>query len=111
MPDLTRCFAWTCCTNIWWQTRVNGSKGEVYDVRFEHMPPSHDVQYDYTCTCKAYQYGGGKYCKHILAVRDGGQRCGWNCQLEPTAQALTLEDGHKVCPKCRGPIESIQVAV
>jgi len=110
MPDLTRMFAWTCCTNISWNIDIPGSKGAWYKVSFEHMPSTHPVQYDWTCTCKSYQYGGGKYCKHIVAVKNAEKRCGWNAELEPTAQALTSDGEHK-CPRCGGPVESIQVAV
>ena len=110
MPDLTRMFAWTCCTNTSWDIEIPGSKGAWYKVAFGHMPATHPVQYDWTCTCKAYQYGGGKYCKHIEAVKAAKKRCGWNAELEPTAQVLT-RDGENVCPHCGGPVESIQVAV
>lgn len=109
MPDLTRMFAWTCCTNTYWATPVPGSKG-AYKVTYGMMPPAHPVQYDYSCTCKAYQYGGGKHCKHIEAVKLSKVRCGWNAELEPTAQALT-SDGENKCPHCGGPVESIAVAV
>lgn len=108
MPDLTRMFAWTCCTNTWWTHKVQGSKGAEYMVTFGPMPPTHKVQYDYTCTCKAYEFGSGAYCKHITQVRK--LRCGWNGELEPTAQVLT-RDGEHSCPDCGGPVESIAVAV
>lgn len=110
MPDLTRMSAWTCCTNTWWSHVVPGSKtGTSYTVSFGPAQHGH-VQYDYACTCKAYEFGGGKYCKHIEAVKNLNLRCGWNAELEPTAQVLTRDGEHK-CPHCGGDVESIKVAV
>lgn len=110
MGDLTQMFAWTCCTNTSWSHAVPGSKlGTSYTVTFG--PAQHGrVQYDYSCDCKAYQYNNGKYCKHILAVKELKLRCAWNEELEPTAQVLTRDGEHK-CPHCGGEVESIKVAV
>lgn len=96
MHDLSIETAYTCLTNYGWETKVAGSLGKEHTVRWQHMPPSHECQYDWTCTCDAYKYGRGKYCKHIKAVKDSGARCGWNGVLEPTL--LPNEDG--TCPCC-----------
>lgn len=108
MPDFHNVTTWICSSNKEWQTECPGSNGAMHKVSFGPMLPSHPVQYDWMCSCQAYQFGKGKYCKHILAVKD--QRCGWNAELEPTAQALA-QDGGRVCPKCKGPAEPVVVAV
>ena len=109
MPDLDIVGAWVCATNTYWEHEVKSSRGgEVYTVKFEHRPWPHEVQYDYTCTCKAFTFGKGKYCKHIDQVKH--LRCGWNGELEPTAEA-PAKDGHHICPDCDGPVEAVKVGV
>lgn len=108
MPDLDIVGTWTCSTNTYWHKRIQGSEpAVVYDVRFQHRPMG-PVQYDWTCTCKAFTFGKGKYCKHIKSVME--ERCGWNAELEPTAEAL-VKDGEHVCPNCEGPVEAFRVGV
>lgn len=103
MPDLDIVTAFTCASNQRWEYEV----GE-YTVRFEHRPPEHNVQYDYTCTCKAFQFGKGKYCRHIKEVQ--GFRCGWNAELEPTANP-DREGTKLVCPNCGTPAIPVRVGV
>jgi len=105
MPDLTILYARFCSTNQYWEAPVAGSRGAKYTVRFERRPYPHPVQYDYTCTCDAFKYGKGKTCKHIVSVKH--ERCGWNGELEPSAEANP--DG--TCPCCGGPTDVLPVGV
>ena len=102
----------TCGTNTHWTTTVSGSKaGTSYTVTWGFQPYPSPVQYDWTCTCQAFQFGGGKPCKHIKQVKASGARCGWNGELEPTATCAHDAQGNPCCPDCGGPVESIRVGV
>jgi hypothetical protein len=110
VPDLDIVTAWTCCSNTSWTHEVRSDSGNTYTVRFEPRPWPHEVQYDYTCTCKAFTFGKGKYCKHIESVKH--LRCGWNAELEPSAQPDSGEpDNRPVCPSCGEEAVPIQVGV
>ena len=109
MPDLTEHTAYTCSSNINWSTTVKGSRGDEYTVSYEWMPPSHPVQYDYTCTCKGYRFRG--HCKHIDQVKASGARCGWNAELEPGNDPAQDEDADICCPECGKPVHAMRVAV
>lgn len=107
MGDLTIETATYCATNEFWETEVVGSTGKPYKVRFERTLNGL-YQYDWTCTCPAFQHRGRRlYCKHIEDVKAGGQRCGWNKELEPFVRAA--EDG--TCPSCGGPVKHTRVGV
>lgn len=86
-------FARTCNSNYSFRRNVPGSHANMYNVTWEPTPNG-DVQYGWHCDCKAFEYGGGKLCKHILQVKD--ERCGWNAELDTTAQA----DASDMCPEC-----------
>jgi hypothetical protein len=110
MPDFTIEHHWHCHTSENWSKEVVGSKGKTYTVRWDrHSHKSqHEVQYDWSCSCPAYQHKRG-YCKHIeqvkaMAVESGG-RCGWT-QFEEGGQP---RDGK--CPRCGGEIHSQGYAV
>lgn len=116
MPDLTIETAWTCRTNILWETVAPGSSG-MYRVAWERLPENAESQYGWTCECKSFKYRGS--CKHIAMVQaakhnplahDRFKRCGWNAELDTTAEAGE-HDGEPCCPDCGGPVEAIQVAV
>ena len=107
MAELDIVSTWTCKTNIDWHCVVQSNSGKKYLVCFERQGPNADVQYDYTCTCPAFKYNKG-YCKHIKLAMP--ERCGWNGELEPTAEAL-VKDGEHVCPDCEGPIAAVRVGV
>lgn len=98
MPDLTNRAYWHCETAESWCQEVQGSDVVPYMVRWDAVSHQNQdmVQYDYSCTCKAYQYGGGKHCKHIRQVRS--QRCGWMQSID----GGELDGG--MCPRCGGPV-------
>jgi hypothetical protein len=109
MPDLTIEIAWTCKTNVYWETNVMGS--QLYYVTWRQGPrPEADAMYGWHCSCPAYQYGHGKYCKHIEAVIAEGKRCGWNAELDPTAQC-DIANFEPFCPQCGGEVISFKVGV
>ncbi len=115
MLDLTIKYAWTCHTNLFWTTKVQGIGGK-YDVTWRQtdQPKLHDfAMYGWHCSCPAYQFGKGKYCKHVKAVIKVNERCGWNEGLEPTLMPARAADaeGCPECPECGGEVESIKVAV
>ena len=87
-----------------------GSNGEEYTIAYgPHHKRQHLVDHDWSCTCKAYQYGSG-YCKHIEAVVAGDKRCGWNAELEPSAEPARDDGGNPICPDCGAPVAARQVA-
>lgn len=115
VPDLTTVTVLTCKSNIKFKTTIVGSKGAEYDVEWRknsNLEVSTEFRaprswYGWRCECKAFEFGGGKHCKHIFAVIKSGDRCAWNEELDPGA----LSNEGVACPKCGGPIESIQVGV
>lgn len=115
MPDLDIVTAFTCYSNSCWSHEVESSEGDKkYTVRFEHRPWPHTVQHDYTCTCQAFRFGNSKnwdkqtYCKHIEQVKD--LRCGWNEELEPTAEP-DIVNYKFYCPECGGDALALKVGV
>ena len=104
MGDMTIETAATCRSNVDWSTKVRGSTGTMYEVRFCRQWGG-GVQHDWQCSCPAFQHRkGGQYCKHIEKVKR--TRCGWNAGIDPG-----LRPNGNQCPKCKGPLEFIQVAV
>lgn len=99
MPDLTVETAFRCSTGEHWETQVQGSKGAVYTVRWsrDHHLNQTDVQFDFSCTCKAYKYGHGGYCKHINLVST--HRCGWD-SFHDAGEPTINPDGTYACPDC-----------
>ncbi len=90
-----------CCSNVFWEKEVKGSKDNIYTVSFEKQYGG-DYEYDYECTCPAFKHRPG-YCKHILEVKD--DRCGWHEQH----CAGTAQDSK--CPNCGGPVEVVMCGV
>lgn len=113
MPDLTIETAWTCSSNEEWETTVAGSKGETHTVRFSRLYGRdlqlQRVQYGYTCDCKGFQFRG--HCHHVDLVMGEVRRCGWNAELEPTAEPAQDESGEPCCPVCGGPVSAHRVGV
>ena len=108
-------YAYTCHTNLAWKRDVNGSKGEIYTVKwaFQFLGP---VQYAYECTCPAFKYRhkrGAEFCKHILAVKH--ERCAWNEMCDPSIKPVeqsVVEGLFKLlCPKCKGIVTPVEVMV
>ncbi len=115
MPDLTTEPTWTCKTNLFWTTKVQGIGGK-YDVTWQNPQIPELRKFTvrgWHCSCKAFQYGMGRYCKHVKAVIEVNERCGWNEELEPTLMPARAADaeGRPECPKCGGEVESIEVGV
>jgi hypothetical protein len=113
MHDLTIETALTCATNVHFETTVPGSKpGTTYTVTWGRTyDPKASYQYDWSCTCHAFKFGGGKPCKHIKAVEASKARCGWNGCLEPFVTPGTDANGEPCCPECGGPVEVFRVGV
>lgn len=102
MPELTRHTVRVCDTNLYWSYDYESpDSGKHYTVRFEATPEG-PYQYGLTCTCPAFKYNKSEPCKHIEAVKD--ERCAWNATCEITRKV-------RKCPKCKGPVTSIEVAV
>jgi len=111
VPDFDIVLAWTCASNLSWETKVTGSKGDAYTVWWGRLPEAKAMDVGATngwqCECKAYKYRG--HCKHIDSVKS--QRCGWNAFLEPTCEPEKDQDGKPICPECGGPVRPMKVAV
>lgn len=103
MPDLTTEYYYHCETAEYWETTVIGSKGDKYLVKWDEWGHHSGCTYDYSCNCWAYRKGHGKYCKHILQVKD--QHCNWNQWMDGGEPV----DGK--CPKCGGEISIHGVGV
>ena len=90
MPDLTLETYFNCQTAEEFQTQIEGTK--TYTVSFGPGKEGHD----WTCTCDAFKYGKGKYCKHIKQVESS--RCGW---MQYVHGGEPVQKGHEYfCPKC-----------
>jgi hypothetical protein len=100
MSGLTIVTVPTCCSNVHWSRRVEGSKGKLYTVTFGRVG-SKEYQYGWTCECLGFQHRGN--CKHI--VQCAQSRCGWNAEME-----LVKVENH-TCPKCGDKVEYISVGV
>jgi len=103
MPDFTIENYYVCQTAEDFQTEVKGSKG-AYKVTYG-IVYGKDTMYGWECTCKAFQFGKGKPCKHITQVKASGERCGWMQQFDGDEP----KDGK--CPKCGKPVTVVRVAV
>jgi hypothetical protein len=113
MPDFTLENAWTCASNVYWETKVTGSKGDVYTVHWGRLPESRAMetgaQRGWQCTCQGYKYRGT--CRHIREVEASGARCGWNSVLDVSAECAHDGNGEACCPECGGRVRSYRVAV
>lgn len=108
MPDLDIVTAFTCSTNQYWRKEVPASGNGIHIVEWKSQPPNANVQYDWKCTCKGFQFRGK--CKHIETAKE--ERCGWNETLEPTAQPDSgAPDNRPICPECGADVIPIQVGV
>lgn len=107
MPDLDIVTTFTCSSNEYWSRDVQSGEN-TYRVEWAKQPRSAYVEYDWSCTCKGFQFRGR--CKHIDQVRE--ERCGWNAELEPTAQPDSGgPDNRPICPKCGADVIPIRVGV
>lgn len=94
--SLTKLKAVRCASNLSWEIRVQGNGGN-YIVRYSkdwHKNPS--SMFDYSCTCKAYKFGKGAYCKHIKAAMK--LRCGWDSRFDFEPEVKL--QGDWFCPRC-----------
>jgi SWIM zinc finger len=107
MPDLMPVIARVCATVFEYETFVEGSKGDHYHVQYGRLPPGARYEYGWTCSCPAFQFRKQAECKHIAQVKS--KRCAWGeealCGDFPTRP----KDGK--CPRCKGPLKSVSVAV
>lgn len=88
-----------CASAEDWNTKVKGSTGKTYTVRYGSKGHKniHDVEHDYSCTCEAYRYQSG-YCKHIKQVIKEKRRCGWMQFVDGGVPGLI--QGELICPEC-----------
>ena len=97
MVDLNIEYYWHCDTNENWSMPVKGSRDNTYVVSWNSTGHQNEsVQYDYSCTCPAYKFGGGDHCKHIKRVSK--DRCGWNQFIDGGSTVIKNEE--PTCPEC-----------
>lgn len=115
MPDFMMESAWTCASNFYFERTVVGSGGDLYVVRWGRLTEARiletGAQHGWQCTCKGYKYRGT--CRHIREVESSGERCGWNAEMEPTAEPYRngLNNDEPECPQCGGALRVMRVAV
>lgn len=97
MPDLTA-EPMEACERVTFHGLVPGSKpGTEYRVRID--------RHGHHCTCKAFQFGDGKECKHIRWAFEH-KICPWTSLFGEELQAVP-----GVCPACGGPTYATMVFV
>lgn len=99
--DLTEQVAPVCKTVTDFATKVIGSGGRVYKVRYGKWVTPHYL-YDWHCECDGYKFR--QDCSHITAAKK--LRCGWNRHHE----AYSMPEDRK-CPDCGGELDFIKVGV
>lgn len=109
MSDLTTESGWWCRSNVCWEHRVSGSKGNSYLVKWERIFDRRisDAEFGWTCECPAFEWHPGRQCKHISGCLK--LRCAWNSEMD----ASMVPDGglgDRKCPSCGGPVEGFRVA-
>jgi hypothetical protein len=98
-----------CCESVKrWQTTVEGSKGRQYQVTWGKNHRNPNVMLDYNCTCPAYEFGKGAWCKHIKQARMN--HCGWSSNSYPQKPVpLTDNNGQDICPECGSEVYSVEI--
>lgn len=94
MPDLTTQVYFHCESAEHFQTEVQ-STNKTYSVSYGYTPKG-QIEHDYSCTCEAYKFGKGKYCKHIEQVKM--KHCCW-MQFNEGGEPVRKDDQY-FCPKC-----------
>ena len=90
-----------CSSNDYWSCSVMGDSGNTYIVTFESYRHNTSTEYqavkkDFRCTCPAFKFGKGAYCKHIKMVLS--QRCGWDSRFDIEPEVSIGND--YFCPRC-----------
>ena len=104
-----------CSTNYEWSTQVPSSSGNsTYTVSWGRLygraAEEQGCMYGWHCTCRGFQYR--RTCSHVTKVAASGARCGWNAEMEPTAEAaVDPKTGEHCCPECGAPVQVEKVAV
>ena len=110
MADLTIEYIRTCKQNLFFQTKVKGSKrskpGTEYTVTYGPTPYGL-YQYGWSCTCPAFQFNSRKECKHIQEAKL--KKCDWNHEAFMGNIVEPSPDGN--CPLCGGETTVIKVGV
>lgn len=106
MPDFTTEYYYHCLSQENFETEVKGSKGKTYTVKHgrEHKNRG-ECEVDWSCDCPAYKFKPG-YCKHIKAVQESGDFCGW-MQFFDGGEVEHDTEGTPICPECGGPVTSL----
>lgn len=82
--------------------QIKSPSGGVYTVTHGYTPEGR-YQFGFHCNCKAFQFGRGKECKHIKAVKS--EACLWHEQFDGGSPK------NGMCPKCSGPVKGVMCAV
>lgn len=108
MPDLTTEHYWHCeSADAFHKVVQSSSSNKTYTVRRDRHSHKYqdEVKVAWSCTCPAYEYRCGnnpkqdRYCKHINAVRDSEDYCGW-MQIEDGGTPDYDEHEMVHCPEC-----------
>lgn len=96
---------YACKTYIYWEISIEGNN-DTYTVKYDkESHKSKGTEYDYSCTCKGYQFRGT--CRHIEEAKK--KHCNW-FQFDNGEAPKEIQD-RKVCPKCGEECIKIKVGV
>jgi hypothetical protein len=108
VPDLERRTYWHCQSAETWQATVG-----KHTVSWGRMPPGAAVQFDWQCSCPSFRFRKGTdergYCKHVRAVIEEQQRCGW-MQFSDGGEPVKGDEGY-ACPECGNPAFAMEWGV
>lgn len=117
MIDYNTLTAWTCQSNMHWETEIEDTDAHATNRRvtvcWTRLPSGARVQRGWTCTCADGQIASPHpvQCSHV--IKAAKLRCGWNSELDPTAECVYGEeptDGPR-CPDCGEFVQPVRVGV
>ncbi len=106
MPDFMIQHVRTCKQNIFFTTKIRGSKGKTYEVTFCEGTRG-PYQYGWRCECADFVYRKNDNCKHIQQAKE--KKCCWGEDAFMGNNTEANPDGS--CPECGGETQVIRVAV
>lgn len=108
MPDFTIHVTYMCSSCENFEALIKGSKGQFYKVRYGRTPQG-PYQYGWSCSCPSFKFNPHNNCKHIVEAMTE-EWCGWNNCCEMATPDYD-SNGNPVCPRCKGSVVPMRIAV